>query len=311
MQIIFMRGMLKFLAAIISFSFLFQSCSEEKKTKIIDLQGHRGCRGLVPENSIPAMLKALELGVNTLEMDVVISKDKFVLLSHEPVLSHEICLTEYGEEISEDDEPLFNLYKMTYDEIKKCDCGTKPVKRFPGQQKIKVHKPLLAEVIDSVELYLKNNSLPPVQYNIEIKSTSETDGTYHPRTAEFTERVMDVIREKNMEGRVIIQSFDVRPLQSIRKKYSDIKLALLVENRMGPEKNIEKLGFIPDIYSPDHFLVNEELMKFSMENNMKVIPWTVNEKEEILSVLKLGVDGIITDYPDKAGEVVKEFVTGK
>lgn len=302
-----MGKLFKFFLAIFSFLFLLQGCSEEKKVKTIDLQGHRGCRGLLPENSIPAMLRALELGVNTLEMDVVISKDKLVLLSHEPVLSHEICLTDQGDEISEEDESLFNLYKMEYADIKKCDCGSKPVKKFPGQQKIKVYKPLLSEVIDTVEQYLKKNSLPLVQYNIEIKSTFETDGTFHPRTAEFTERIMDVLREKNLTERVTIQSFDVRPLQSIRKKYSDVKLALLVENRNGPEKNIEKLGFVPDIYSPDHLLVNEELMQFAVQNGMKVIPWTVNTKEEILSVLKQGVDGIITDYPDKAKEIVKEY----
>lgn len=286
---------------LISISLLLPGCSDEKKAKTIDLQGHRGCRGLMPENSIPAMIKAIELGVNTLEMDVVISKDKQVLLSHEPVLSHEICLTEQGAEISGDDETLFNLYKMDYEEIKKCDCGTLPNKRFPNQKKIKVYKPLLSEVIDSVEQYLKNNSLPLVRYSIEIKSAPETDGIFHPRVAEFTERVMDVLKEKGITERIIIQSFDVRPLQSIRKKYSEIKLALLVENRLGPEINIEKLGFIPDIYSPEHFLVNEELMKYALENKMKVIPWTVNEKEEIISVLNIGVDGIITDYPDRVG----------
>lgn len=278
------------------------SCTEKKSGKI-DIQGHRGCRGLMPENSIPAMIKALGLGVSTIEMDVVITKDKKVILSHEPFMSHEICFSEQGVEISEDDEPLFNIYKMNYDEITRCDCGTKNHPRFPNQQKIKVIKPLLSELIDSVEKHLQDHSLPPVQYNIEIKSTPETDGTFHPRVAEFTERVMDIIKEKNISERVIIQSFDIRPLQSLRKKYSDIKLALLVENRLGPERNIEKLGFFPDIYSPDHLLVNEELMIFSRENNMKVIPWTVNEKEEILSVLKLGVDGIITDYPDRVKEL--------
>ena len=242
---------------------------------------------------------------------MVISKDKLVLLSHEPFLSHEICLTEQGLEIPEKDEGNFNLYKMDYSEIKKCDCGTLLNKRFPGQQKIKVYKPLLSEVIDSVEKYIAAHSLPAVQYNIEIKSTLETDGTFHPRIAEFTERVMDVLREKNITERVIIQSFDVRPLQSIRKKYSEIKLALLVENRLGPEKNIEKLGFVPDIYSPEHFLVNEELMKFAVENKMKVIPWTVNEKEEIISVLNIGVDGIITDYPDRAKDIIAGFHSQK
>ncbi len=292
-------------------SVFFQSCSKEKRTKNFDLQGHRGCRGLMPENSIPAFIKALEIGVHTLEMDVVISKDKKVLLSHEPVLSYEICFTGNGTEISEEDEKLFNLYKMNYDEIKKCDCGSKPHPRFAEQQKMKVYKPLLSEVIDSVEMYIKKNSLPKVQYNIEIKSTRETDGTFHPRVEEFTDLVLNVINGKKISERVIIQSFDVRPLQFIRKKYPEIKLSLLVENRNSAEKNIEQLGFIPDIYSPNHLLVNEELMKYASENKMKVIPWTVNEKEEILSVLQLGVDGIVSDYPDRAKEIVKVFLASE
>lgn len=300
--------MKKYFTVIFIFIFLIlQSCIQKKSEKTFDLQGHRGCRGLMPENSIPAMLKALEIGVNTLEMDVVISKDKQVVLSHEPMLSHEICFTENGTEISQDDEQLFNLYKMNYDEIKKCDCGSKHNKRFPNQQKIKVAKPLLSEVIDSVEKFIEKNSLPKVQYNIEIKSTPETDGSFHPRPNEFCELVMNVIKEKNIEERVIIQSFDVRPLQEIHQKNPKIKLALLVENRYSVEKNIEQLGFIPDIYSPNHLFVNEKLMKFAAEKNMKVIPWTVNEKEEILSVLRLGVDGIITDYPDRAKEILNEF----
>lgn len=289
-------------------SVFIPGCAEKSQKKPVDLQGHRGCRGLMPENSIPAMIKALQLGVNTLEMDVVISKDNKVLLSHDLVLSHEICRTDQGKEISEDDEALFNLYTMNYAEIKRCDCGTLPSKRFPGQEKIKVYKPLLAEVIDSVEKYLSEHSMPLVNYNIEIKSAPVSDEVFHPRTAEFAERVIDVVKEKGISERVIVQSFDVRPLQSVRKKYPEIRLSLLVENRLGPEKNIEKLGFFPDIYSPNHLLVNEEMMKFCKENNMRVIPWTVNEKEEILSVLKNGVDGIITDYPDKAKVILDEFM---
>lgn len=303
--------LVRILVVLIPFTLLFPGCSKEKKIITIDLQGNRGCRGLLPENSIPAMIKAVELGVNSLSMDVVVSKDKQVLLSYEPYLSHDICLTEQGTEISSDDEHLFNLQKMDYAEIRKCDCGSLFNKKFPDQQKINVYKPLLSEVIDSVEKYISEHSLPAVHYNIHIKSSPETDGTFTPRVAEFTERVMDILKEKAITEKVIIQSSDYRPLQTIRKKYPDIKLSLLVENRSGPEKNIEKLGFFPDIYSPLHLFVNEDLMKFAAENNFKVIPWPVNEKEEILSVLKLGVDGIITDYPDKAKTVVSDFLAGK
>jgi len=104
-----------FLIIIIFMSGCSNRQSVEKKT---DIQGHRGCRGLMPENTIPGFIKAIELGVTTLEMDVVISKDKKVVVSHEPFLSHEICLTPDGKEISEADEKSYNLFQMTYDEIK-------------------------------------------------------------------------------------------------------------------------------------------------------------------------------------------------
>ncbi|OFY67326.1 MAG: hypothetical protein A3H98_02345 [Bacteroidetes bacterium RIFCSPLOWO2_02_FULL_36_8] len=284
---------------------ILSGCTQKGDRKnSIDIQGHRGCRGIMPENSVPAMIKALEIGVTTLEMDVIISKDKKVVVSHEPFLSHEICLTPEGKIISEKEEHLLNLYTMNYDEIRLCDCGTKPHDRFPEQQKIPVYKPLLGEVIDSSENYLRSHSLNPIWYNIEIKSSAETDSIFHPPVVEYAELVLSVIKEKNISGRVIIQSFDLRPLQYIHRKYPDFQLALLIETPVPAEKSISLLGFIPNIYSPDYTFVNKELINYAKKNNMKVIPWTVNEKDEILKLLRLGVNGIITDYPERVLEII-------
>jgi glycerophosphoryl diester phosphodiesterase len=107
-----------------------------------DLQGHRGCRGLMPENTIPAMLKAIDLGVTTLEMDVVITKDNKVVVSHEPWMEKEITTKPDGSFINTTVESMeFNIYKMNYDEVVKYDVGMKPHPRFPNQQKMKVVKP--------------------------------------------------------------------------------------------------------------------------------------------------------------------------
>ena len=269
-------------------------------TEKVDIQGHRGCRGLMPENTITAMIKAVEIGVSTLEMDVVISKDKMVLLSHEPFLSHEICLTPDGQQILEKDERSYNLYEMNYEEIKLCDCGTKIHPRFPGQEKLAVYKPLLAEVIDTVEQYLLAHSLPPVWYNIETKCSPDGDGVFHPEPKEFIALLLDVLKDKNILDRTIIQSFDVRPLKVVKIKFPNIKLALLVEDIQSPAENIKKLGFIPDVYSPYYLLVNDELMKYAQKNKIKVIPWTVNDTNDMKRLIELGVDGIITDYPDRA-----------
>jgi glycerophosphoryl diester phosphodiesterase len=112
-----------------------------------DLQGHRGARGLMPENTIPAFLEALNYGVTTLELDVVITKDGEVLVSHEPYMSHEMCLKPTGETISAEEAAKYNIYKMTYAETQQFDCGMKPHPRFPEQKKIKATKPLLRNVV--------------------------------------------------------------------------------------------------------------------------------------------------------------------
>ncbi len=128
-------------------SLILLSCENQKKMNkempsdaamelpVFDKQGHRGCRGLMPENTIPAMLKAIDLGVTTLEMDVVITKDKKVILSHEPFFGNEITTRPDGSYIKFTEEQHYNIYQMNYDEVIKYDVGMKPHPRFPQQQK--------------------------------------------------------------------------------------------------------------------------------------------------------------------------------
>lgn len=263
-----------------------------------DIEGHRGCRGLLPENSIPAFLKALELGVTTLEMDLVISKDKQVVVSHDPYFSHEFSLTPAKKEIKAEEERNFRIYAMDYTEVKKFETGSKIHSRFPTQKKAKAYKPLLTEVIQAAEKYTKENNQKPIWYNIEIKSSPEGDTKFHPGPEEFSELVYKVIQENNILDRTIVQCFDLRPLQYLKKKYPTLKLSLLIENKLSPEFNIRILGFTPDIYSPEYILVDESLIHFAKSSNMKVLPWTVNDTENINRLIQLGVNGVITDYPD-------------
>jgi glycerophosphoryl diester phosphodiesterase len=265
-----------------------------------DKQGHRGCRGLMPENTIPAMIDALGMGVTTLEMDVVITKDKKVVLSHEPFFNHEISTKPDGSLVTEKEERGLNIFQMTYEEVKKYDVGLKPHPRFPQQKKIAAYKPLLSDLLDSVQLYMTMAKRPFPYFNIETKCMPATDGIYHPKPEEFIELLMTVIREKEMEDHVIIQSFDFRTLQYLHKKYPHIKTAILIEDydKRSIEKQIETLGFQPTIYSPHYSLVTDALLKYCHERNIKVIPWTVNIKEEIDRLKKIGVEGIISDYPN-------------
>jgi glycerophosphoryl diester phosphodiesterase len=266
----------------------------------LDKQGHRGARGLMPENTWPAMKLALDLGVTTLEMDVVITKDRKVILSHEPFMGHEITTKPDGNYVTEAEEKSLNIYKMTYEEVKKYDVGMKPHPRFPKQQKINAVKPMLSDLLDSVRQYMAASKRPFPFFNIETKCMPIGDGIYHPKPDEFTELLMAVIKEKQIEEYVTIQSFDFRSLQYLYKKYPAIKTAMLIEDfdKRTLEEQLKALGFIPAIYSPHFSLVSEELIKKCHLQNINIILWTVNDKATIDKLTSMGVDGIITDYPD-------------
>lgn len=278
------------------------SAPQDSSTEVInfDYEGHRGCRGLMPENTIPAFKKAIDLGVTTLEMDAVITKDKKVILSHEPFFNHEITSKADGSFVKESEEKSLNIYEMTYEQTQQFDVGLKPHPRFPLQKKMKAHKPKLSDVIDSAEAYTKAKSLPPIQYNIETKSTASTDDIYHPKPEEFVELIMSIIKEKKIEERVIIQSFDMRTLQYLHKKYPSIRTAYLYEppSLKSFSLRLKDLGFVPTIYSPDYSTVTASLVKECKDLGIKLIPWTVDDLAKMKELKNMGVDGIISDYPD-------------
>jgi glycerophosphoryl diester phosphodiesterase len=284
--------------------FFLVSCTNGDKPVHIpekfDKQGHRGCRGIMPENTIPAMIKAVDLGVTTLEMDIAFSADKKAILSHEPFFNHDITTKADGSFIPEKVERSYNIYRMSYDEIKGFDVGMKPNPRYPKQMKLKAYKPLLSDVIDSVENHIREKNLKPVYYNIETKTNPETDSIFHPDPAEFVDLLMTVIDAKKLRNRVIIQSFDIRPLQYLHQHYPDVKTSLLIEQLElnSPGNKITQLGFQPDILSPEYRMVTKNLVDDLHAKKIKVIPWTVNDTKAIENLLSLGVDGIITDYPN-------------
>ncbi|GAB3764631.1 glycerophosphodiester phosphodiesterase family protein [Spirosoma pomorum] len=263
----------------------------------LDRQGHRGTRGLMPENTIQAMKKAMDIGVETLELDVVISKDKQVVVSHDPYMSADITTKPDGNPVTADEQKSINLYQLTYDQIKKYDVGSKKHPQFPEQKNFRAYKPLLTELIDSVEAYAKAKKLPKPRYNIEIKMSPATDSVYNPEPAEFVKLVMPICQQK-LGTRYNIQSFDARPLQLIHKEYPKVAIAYLTANTKSVDENLATLGFTPKTYSPYYKGVTAETVKACHDKGMQIIPWTVNTKPEIDGLVKLGVDGIITDYPN-------------
>ena len=265
-----------------------------------DKQAHRGGRGVMPENTIEAMVDALGTSITTLEMDVVITKDKQVILSHEPFFNHEITLTASGDTIDITKEKSLNIYQMNYAEAKKYDVGMKRHPRFPGQQKIKTFKPLLADVFAAVKNHMLTAKRPPIFYNIETKTNPNTDGKYHPAPAEFVDLLMKEIMVADLSEQVIIQSFDFRTLQYLHKKYPLVKTAMLIEidDRRSFRKQLDDLGFNPTIYSPAYELVTKTLVTTAHGKRIRIIPWTVNDANTVKKLKTLKVDGIITDFPE-------------
>lgn len=265
----------------------------------IDLQGHRGCRGLMPENTIPGFVKAMEIGVTTLEMDLAISKDLQVVVSHEPYFSSVISTGPNNSPITTKTEKTHNLFQLDYQQIQQYDVGLKPHPNFPGQQKIPVTKPLLKDVVAKTDSFARAHQINLPQLNLEIKRQPKWDGTFHPPVQEFVDLVLDQVNTLGITPRTCIQSFDPETLQIIKKQAPEITLALLIENILSIRTNIKKLGFQPAIYSPYHKWVTKRTVRYCKEHGILLIPWTVNNPKDILAMIDLGVDGIITDYPDR------------
>ena len=287
----------------------FLTCKLTEKRPIpvptgFDWQGHRGARGLLPENTIPAFLHALEYpDVRTLELDLAVSKDHQLIVSHEPWFNSDICRQAGGTPIAKGETEKFLIYQMTAAEIRAFDCGSWGNPRFPHQKPVAAHKPTLRETVEAVRTAFPKKQ---VRWNIEIKSRPEWDGLRTPPVQEFARLVVDELRALGLEQDANVQSFDPRALQVMRTLNPGLRMALLVENLNSLDSNLTRLGFTPEIYSPYYLLVDEKLVRRCREYGMKLIPWTVNEVPAMRRLVRLGVDGIITDYPDRIRRVSAE-----
>jgi len=289
--------MIKYLV-FISLVILTMGCTDKTENKKpIDWQGHRGARGNFPENTWPAFEYALQAGMTTLELDVVISKDKKVVVSHEPYLNHQICLDTAGNSIEKSSEKSWNLYEMTYEQIEKCDCGSLGHPNFEEQKQVAVHKPLLSDIIIKIKSYAESKESPLPGLNVEIKYVAEMEGVYTPGIAEFSELVYEVLVSNYPNELLNIQSFNFDVLKHWHKQYPSIALAALVESNTEIQNQFEYLGFRPEIYSPYYLLIDKALVDTLHHKNVKIIPWTVNDEKIAGRLIEMGVDGIITDYP--------------
>jgi glycerophosphoryl diester phosphodiesterase len=277
----------------------------------IDLQGHRGARGLMPENSIPAFILALDLGVTTLEMDVAINAEGNVVVSHEPWMSATICTHGDGRAITEEEEKTLRIYAMSDVEVASFDCGSIGHPTYLQQQSMRVSKPLLKDVllavIQHVEETDRDNKSGQVLFNIEIKSLPEGDNIFHPEVMEFANILHTLISDHQLIEQTTIQSFDTRALEAMHEIDPDISIALLVENKDGLAHNLSQLSFVPQIYSPNYNLLDQAQIDAAHAQNILIIPWTVNDASSMRKLVAMGVDGLITDYPDLGTRVLAEI----
>ena len=191
----------------------------------MDLQGHRGARGLYPENTLQGFTAALEISeVRTLELDLCVTADDELIISHEPWFNESIC--EVADTIHEGFA--YSLYKMTYDSIAQFDCGAKGHPDYPSQQPTPAHKPLLSELFATIQ----SEGLRWPHFNIEIKSHPTGDNIYHPRPHKFAALVATELTaadaqypEADLLDHISIQSFDPRVLREMRKTTLRVKLA--------------------------------------------------------------------------------------
>jgi len=264
----------------------------------LDLQGNRGARGLAPENSLRAFETALSFPeVTTLEIDVVISKDHKVVISHEPWMNPTICVTDSI--INDSIGRSMNLYQMTLEEIQKYDCGMAQHPDFPEQKSGSSFKPSLKQVLEFTA-----DDWPG--FTIETKTSPKGDGLYHPGPVKFAEILAAELKEMDaaypevdLMRKVTIQSFDVRTLRAFRKMHLGVKLSLLTDQNTSPDELMDELGFPVDVFSPREDLVTGEMINWCHFRQISVIPWTVNDTARMQELVDMGVDGLISDYPNR------------
>ena len=278
---------------------LLIACMPPQRNDQPEVHGHRGCRGILPENTIDGFKKAVELGCDQLELDVVLSADGQVVVSHEPWMHPTICQLPDGRTIDAERAMDLNLYRMTVAEIQRYDCGSLPHPGFPDQDQRRSVKPTLMQVVEaSDEHALLSGNVSP-GYNIEIKSDPSLYDTHQPRPAAFVAAVIATIDSLGISERCQLQSFDPAILEAVHSERPDLRVALLVENADDLATNLGRLSFTPQAYSPSFELATPELLSELRAKDIELVVWTVNEVQDIQRMIQLGVDGIISDYPDR------------
>jgi len=253
------------------------------------VHGHRGARAIYPENTIPAFEYAIKIGADVLEMDVAVTKDNVLVISHDPHINPEICKGPH---------PGVAIHELTLAELHEYDCGALKNPHFPKQQPVPGTRiPTLDEVLN----LSRGNG---VQFNIETKSFPD-----HPELTPtpdvFARMLLDVIRKHQLDSRVIVQSFDFRTLHAMKRLAPNIRLSALWEGDARPFVDIARDGEA-GIISPLFKLVTPQQVKSAHDAKIQVVPWTADTPTDWQMLIDAGVDAIITDDPAALIAYMKE-----
>jgi glycerophosphoryl diester phosphodiesterase len=265
--------------------------ADDESTNSLDIQGHRGCRGLRPENTLPAFEKALELGVTTLELDVQVTRDRVLVVHPDPKLNSQLCLRDDGSEL---DSTPFD--RLDHADLAGIDCGSLPHSKFPEQKRAPGARiPKLEEVLSLAE-----GAEYSVRFSIEIKLQKRRSDL---SVEDLARLVVDAVKQHGLEDRTIIQSFDAGALAAVRELAPEIPRAYLVRNSRYRRQVDDGTA---TIISPRSDSLRQETVSELQRQGVLVIPWTVNDTKEIRRFIGWGVDGIISDYPDRVIDVYRE-----
>jgi glycerophosphoryl diester phosphodiesterase len=261
--------------AILMFSL---SCA---KSNHILVHGHRGARARRPENTLPAFEYAISVGVDALELDMAVTKDDVIVVSHDPVLEPPVCNGAL---------PSAVIHELTLAEVKQWDCGNVQNPRFPTQQTVPgTRMPTLDEVFALA-------SRGDFDFNIETKSFVDKP-QYTPPPDVFARMVLEKIRAHHLEKRVILQSFDFRTLRAMRQLAPEIRLSALVEKDDRDFAAISADAAKAEIVSPEFHLVTPEKTAAAHAAGIQIVPWTADAPSDWENLIRAHVDAIISDDP--------------
>ncbi len=272
----------------------------------IYIHGHRGARGWRTENSIEGFCYAIEKGAHFVEMDVVLTRDDVILVSHEPWMNGKICTHPDGSLIPEEEERQRNIFEMNLREAQSYHLGEIRQDRFPDQKKGITFKPSLAEVFREVR-HIATKYPQFTGFNIEIKSRQEWDDVYHPQPMEYARLVLRRLHELTNPFECIIQTFDFRLLEALHRLKCPYPLVALVESEDECNYALEKISFTPWGIGPHYSMVDAQLVNHCHGAKLELLTWTVNEEQDITSIAQLGVRHIISDYPDRVASILRRL----